>query len=182
MLDKFFMEPTNYRRGFLYNMAKNKEVQRLRRLFADQNRKILSDSELIEAMGLPPGTSLASFPRDVLDTFATRRGLVTERMIDDMAESAAIGELDNVFYAWDQGSRFGNSMRAVFPFGGPWADMWGFWGREVLSKPILRGDVNNNSFLRTLQQGINDIPLPNVKTGAFISRIANQNFETLPRV
>lgn len=176
MLDKFFMDPTNYRRGFLYNMAKGKEVQRLRRLFADQNRKILSDSELIEAMGLPPGASLASFPKDVLDVFASRRGLVTERMIDDMAESAAIGELENVFYAWDQGSRFGNSMRAVFPFGGPWADMWGFWGREVLSKPILRGDINNNAFLRTLQQGINDVPLPNLKTGAFISRISNRDF------
>lgn len=176
LLDKFFMEPTNYRRGFLYNMAKNKEVNRLRLLFADQNRKILTDTELVRAMGLPDGTSLASFPKDVLDVWATRRGLITERMIDDMAESAAIQELDNVFYAWDKGSKFGHSTRAFFPFGGPWADMWGFWGREILSKPVLRGDVNNNAFLRTLQSGINDVPLPNVKAGAFISRMANKDF------
>lgn len=176
MMEHFFMDPTNYRRGLLFNMAKEKELDRLLTLHADNGKEVLSNAQIMERLGFPPGSSVAQLPPDLLDAVAQRSGLIPRRHLEQMAEARAMDELDNVFYAWDMGSRGGNIARGAFPFGGPWADMWAFWGREMFTAPVLRGDLGTNKFLQTLQKGADKLPF-DPRTAETISRFANTDFD-----
>jgi hypothetical protein len=144
--DHFFMDPVNYRRGLLNDLVVKQERARLMRLYASQGKRVVPDAELdeiLELQGLAGAsrTGTRAYVQDV----ALRNGIIPESLIDDLADARAIEEIDNVLFTWDQGSRAGQQGKAIFPFGRPWADMAGFWGREVLTRPALRGVMNNRA-------------------------------------
>ena len=175
--DRFFMDPVNYRRGFLADMIRRNERTRLTSLFQSQGKRIVKDIELERMLGLNGlGGGTRVGVKNVLQEQALRMGLVPESYIDDIIERAVETEISNVLYTWDKGTRAGSQAKFVFPFGRPWADMAGFWGRETLRKPVLRGLVNEKNFLglRTM----NDkgwIPV-NPRTPAMMSRLAHTDF------
>lgn len=175
--DSFFMDPVNYRRGFLAEQVRAAETARLKRLFASQNKQIVPDIELERLLGLKGmGGGTRTGLKDVIYDAAIDKGFIPQGYIDDVVESAVEREIDNVLYTWDRGSRLGAQSQALFPFGKPWADMAGFWGKEMMRKPMLRGVINDTNFLgmRTMY---NKMPMPfNPKPVAMMSRLAHTDF------
>lgn len=182
--DNLFMNPVNYRRGFLAELVRKTEGQRIRQLYELQNKRILTDLEAENALGMVglEGASRVG-AKGYLHEMAARQNIITESMLDDIIEKAVQKEIDNVLYTWDRGSRLGSQSRAVFPFGKPWADMAGFWGKEIMRRPVVRGMWNQENFLGI--KGLNTAPLVNgierftpfnPKPAAMMSRLANTDF------
>lgn len=178
--DKLFLDPANYRRGFIAELVRKTEKSRLERLFADQGLEIIPESKLSESLGMK-GLDFQSSPalRDHLNELALRANIVPEGYIDNLIENRVAEEVDALLYSWDSSSRLGQQGRVVFPFGGPWADMWGHWGREVVSRPALRGYINDTSFanIGKMANAVTDRSLVNWRSTAFLSRLANQEFK-----
>ena len=177
--DTTFMDPVNYRRGFLAEMTRTHETSRLRSLFETGGKRIVTDAEMESIFGLTglQGGSRAGL-HAAAQEMALKAGYIPESYIDDLAEQAVLREIENTLYSFEQGSRLGTQARAVFPFGKPWADMAAFWGREVLRKPQLRGWINESNFLklRTLNERGYLAPIVPNRAGAMISRMAHQDF------
>lgn len=185
--DRLFMDPVNYRRGFLAEMVRESETARLKSLFASQNKRIVSDMELERVLGLSGINGVVrNGMKGWLHDVALKQGVVPQSMLDDMVERVVRSEVDNVLFTWDRSSRFGSQSRIVFPFGRPWADMAGFWGREVMRRPVLRGWVNESNFLgmRSLVEAgpgnplnvVNPFNKINPKPLALTSRLAHTDF------
>lgn len=173
--DRFFMEPVNYRRGFIAEMVRHTEMKRLRQFYASQGKTIVPDAELQDVMNISGyrfdegiGT-----PEVMANIWADSK-FVPESYVNNIIERTVEKEIENVLYVWNMGSRAGQQSRMVFPFGKPYADMMGFWGREFLKTPILRGYLNNDNFLN-LSLLAKSLPF-NPKTGAMISRLAATDF------
>lgn len=166
--DQTFMDSVNARRGALASHSRAIERVRLTRLFTDQGRRIVSEGEIqmMESMrgfqGTRPGL------RRLRDQRLLETGLIPESYIEDLADLRAMDEVDNVLYTWDRASRMGMQSRAVFPFGRPWADMVAFWGREVLTRPALRGPLAKSVWANSLVDAMRFNPKPL----AMISRLA----------
>jgi len=178
--DKLFMDPTNYRRGFLADLTRTHEKARLLNLARDQGIQVVSDPELEAILGLQ---GLAGSQRTglqgVVHEMAVKAGYMPESMIDNLAEKAVRKEIEHTLYQFDVSSRLGAASRMVAPFGKPWADMAAFWGKNVMRKPVLRGWINEKNALglRTLnEKGLLSFPVPN-KSAALISRMAHTDFE-----
>lgn len=175
--DNLFMNPVNYRRGFLAEMTRQFERTRIENLFKAQNKRIMSDLEIERALGLEGlGGATRLGMKSAFQDLAIKQGYVPQSMVDDLIERAVQKELDNVLFTWDKGSRLGSQSRAIFPFGRPWADMMGYWGREVFRRPTMRGWVNESNFLGL--KSLNDrglIPV-NPKPAAMMSRLAATDF------
>ncbi|MCI0526682.1 MAG: hypothetical protein L0Y56_04420, partial [Nitrospira sp.] len=178
--DRLFMSPTNYRRGWLADLTRVSHTQRLETLFASQGRRIVSDAEMEALLGLQ-GISGAQRTglRGALQEAALKAGVIPRSYIDDMVERLVLQEIENTLYAFDSGSRLGAQARAVFPFGKPWADMAGFYGREVFRRPVMRGWINERMaaplrFLNNL--GVGPVSLLPNRTGAALSRLAHTDF------
>jgi hypothetical protein len=179
------MNPVNYRRGLLAEMVRKTERARITQLLELQNIRIMPEAQLEHALGMRGLSGLSTTPaRSVLHDLARKSGIMTEGMIDDMVERRVIQEMENVLYTWDRGSRLGETgTKFVFPFGRPWADMAGFWGREMLRKPVTRGFWNERNFLgiksmplSPLMKGIEKFVPFNPKAAAMMSRLANTDF------
>ena len=178
--DKLFMDPVNYRRGFLAELVRTNERSRLYSLFESQGKRVVSDVELEGLLGIQ---GLAGAQRTGLrmatQEMALRAGYIPESYLDDLVEVAVLKEIENVLYAFDSGSRLGAQAKAVFPFGKPWADMAAFWGREVLRKPALRGWINDSNFLglrSANDAGLLSFPLVPTRPSTLISRLAATDF------
>lgn len=178
--DTMLMNPVNYRRGFLAELIRKHESQRLLNLFEDQGLTVIPDSQLQTVLGLDGmGMAVHGSQRKLLHEAARKYGYVTQGYIDDLVEHRVVSEIDNILFTWDKGSRLGQQGRIIFPFGRPWADMMGFWGREVLQRPMLRGFVGRvaGPSAQDAAQGLaNFIPF-NPKPAAMASRLAATDFE-----
>lgn len=175
--DKMFMNPVNSRRGFLSELTRTEETKRLTKLFRDQGRRIVSETEMEQMLGVHGlAGSQRTGLRSVMHQRALDSGVVPESYIQDLVERRVRKEVENVLYNFDSGSRMGAQSRVVFPFGKPWADMAGFWGREMVRKPVLRGWVNEKNFLG-LQTLNSKGMLPINRSHMMLSRFANTDFE-----
>lgn len=174
--DRFFMDPVNYRRGFIAEMVRQTEMKRLRQFYATQGKKIVPDSMLDDVMNISGyRTSVDMGTPEALAHVWADSDFVPESYVHSVIERTVEKEIENVLYVWNMSSRAGAQSKLAFPFGKPYADMMGFWGREILKTPILRGYLNNDNFLNMTKLA-NAIPF-NPKTGAMISRMAATNFE-----
>jgi len=177
--EKFFMDPTNYRRGFIQDLTRQAETARLRKLFESQGKTVIPDFELESRLSLQGVHGAMAGPLgNALQDYAWENGFVTEGRIAKLAEERAAQEVQNIMYVWDMGSRAGSQARAIWPFGRPWADMVGFWGRETLRRPALRGWINDINFahIGDIANAIVDhIPF-NPKAASFASRLAATDF------
>jgi endonuclease YncB( thermonuclease family) len=152
----------------------------LRSLFASQGKRIVSDAEMEGMLGLQgiAGAQRTGL-RDAIQEMAVKSGYIPESYLDDMVERAVLDEIENTLYAFDASSRMGAQSRIAFPFGKPWADMAGFWGREMVRKPVMRGWINksNAMWLRSAnEQGLLSFPLVPNRSAALLSRLAHTDF------
>jgi hypothetical protein len=177
--DHLFMRPVNYRRGYLAELVRESESQRLRSLFTSQNYRILPDAEVhrvLSARGL--GSSTHSDLQPWLLDQAKKAGIIPESYISRLVERRVLDEIDNVLFSWDTGSIVGKASKAVFPFGRPWADMAGFWGREIMRRPMARGLWTEKNFLGMgkLVKSLENVLPVNPKPLAMMSRLAATDF------
>lgn len=172
--DNLFMNPVNYRRGLLSDLSAGAERQRLESLFASQGKRIVSDLEVEQILGLPGASNGGrGYSNAWLNRRALEEGMVLESYVNNMVERAVRDDISNTLYTFDQGSRFGQQAKAVFPFGKPWADMAGYWGREILRRPVARGWLNNEN-LAGLKWLVEHVPFN--RTNALLSRLAATDF------
>lgn len=183
MSDQFFQRPINYRRGFLAEQVRASEMARLEKLYKNSGIKIVSESEwnLMLRRNFPAASRDVRIKgRDHLQRVMRERyQVVSRRHLQEVVEHKVVAEMENQLYAFENQSRAGRAARAVFPFGKPWADMWGFWGREALSRPQMRGYLTRTNHPRwnnVWQKVENVIPF-NPRTPALISRLAATDFD-----
>jgi hypothetical protein len=180
--DALFQRPMNYRQGFLAELVRKSEMARLETLFKSQGAKIVTDEEILSLLrNKYPGLH-ERFLREGIDGIAMElmdtEHIISQRAVRRMVESKVVAEMENQLYGFHMQSAAGRKARAVMPFGKPWADMWGFWGREMLGRPQLRGLLNSENYgkLSQIANAAADRPWVNPKTTAFISRLAATDF------
>jgi len=174
--DRAFLDPVNYRRGFLAQIVAKSERSRLEALFATQNKRIMTDLEIAQALELKGfGNINSTGARAFIQEQALARGIIPESYVDDLVQKVVDTELDHVLYQAERGSRAGGSITGVFPFAKPWADMAGYWGREMIRRPYYRGQMNEaNAF--NLQSLVTARDMINPRPFSLISRLAATNF------
>ncbi len=181
--DGLFQGPVDYRRGFLAEWVRKSEHARLSRLYESQGIKVLSDADLTRAIK----TNYPGLPDEVLQPrlvalsqeLFEKQGVVSARFVDELVETKVVAEMENMLYSFHMNSRVGRSTKAIAPFGKPWADMWGFWGREIMSRPQLRGYINDTNFANMgniANKVVDQMPF-NPRTTAFMSRLAATDFD-----
>lgn len=177
--DAFFMNPVNYRRGLLAELARTTERQRLESLFASRGLKVMSDIKVEAVLGLKGYHNVTRGAyKGHFNRLARQEGIVTESAFEEILERRVKQEISNTLYTFDVGSRAGLQSKAVFPFGKPWADMAGFWGREMLRRPVARGFINNSNYklVQGIGRGIEKLPPGFNRTNALLSRLAATDF------
>lgn len=175
--DNMFMAPTNYRRGFIADLARRTERARLTKLYNSQGMQIIPDTLIDQFLG---GHGLSGNARfgvsEAIEQQLIARGYVPESTITRLAERRAMAEMENTMYTWHMTSRAGRSAanRAAFPFGRPYFDMWSYYGRELFTRPALRGYINNTNFanLGNIANKAADYLPFNPRTPAMVSRVA----------
>ena len=175
--DQFFLDPVNYRRGFVADMVATTERARLESLYSSQGIRILSDMEVAEALGYKGVKgAVRTGVSDFVAEQALRRGMVPESYVDSIVQRAVDAEIEHMLYVTDKASRAGNIVTGtLFPFGKPYADMMGFWGREMFRRPHFRGVINDENMFNLgniATAGGNFNP----RTPALISRLAHTDF------
>jgi len=181
--DNFFQGPVNYRRGMLAETVRTSEWARMNKLYEAQGVKIVTQREfdmLLQRNFPAASQSIRNMGRANVETLMRERyGVVSKRYLDEIVESKVVTEMEHQLYAFHMQSRVGRASRAAFPFGKPWADMWGFWGREAMSRPQLRGYLNRTNFsaMNNLAEGMVDLLPANPRTMALISRLAATDFD-----
>lgn len=180
--DRFFLDPVQYRRGFVADMVAQKERSRLITLFQSQNKRVMPDIEAEQALNLQglQGVS-GTGARHLIHKEALRHGIIPESYLDELVQRHVNAEIDHMLYVAERGSRAGNSLRNIFPFGKPYADMMAFWGREMLRRPHYRSqfieknmidkfaDFGDNFGALRATSALSNI---NPRTPALISRLA----------
>ncbi len=181
--ERLFQRPMNYRQGFLAEMVRKSEWARLEKMYKARGIEIVTDDQIVRQLALKyptiPDELLRGGLDYIADDLATRFNMVSRRRLDDMVEAVVEQEMEQTLYAFHRQSELGRHSRALFPFGRPWADMWGHWGREMITRPQLRGWLNESNFLniRTIAENLVDTLPVNPKTAGFVSRVANVDMD-----
>ncbi len=176
--DRLFMDPINYRRGFLADFTARMETARLESLFGSQGKRIVSDAELGNLLGMRGINQLSGHGmRGWLDDMAFAEGVVTQGHLDRLVKRAVDSEMEHVLYNTEMGSRMGRGVArsGLFPFGKPWADMAAYWGREGMRTPVLRGAWAQKN-LGLFEKAMTAKGHFNPKTAALLSRMAHTDF------
>lgn len=180
-LENMFESQFAYREGFLSRYARTAEVKRLESLFASQDIRILANHEIADFAASKGLSATSGLSGHILDQILLKHGAVTRRYIDDMAEFEATRLVEDMLYKWHLMSPAGKASRHVYPFGKPWADMWGFWMKRILERPVLRGvrpSLEHPLRTKILDRAMAAYPtpiLPN-RAGALTSRLASTDF------
>lgn len=175
--DRYFLDPVQYRRGFVADMVAQVEKARIEALLLSQGKKILSDTDVAMALGYKGlANSNRTGVRGFITEQALKRDMVPQSYIDDLVQRAAEAEMDHMLYVAERGSRLGNvATSTVFPFGKPHADMMAFWGREMFRRPHFRGHMNSANH-NALGDLITAKGVINPRTPALISRLSATDF------
>jgi hypothetical protein len=183
LANPLFNDPVDYRRGFLAEWTRKSERARLTKLYESQGIRVVNEAELKRVLKRRypemPDIGIDSKMGQITDELFYSENIITDRFVNELVESKVVQEMDNQLYANWRGSRAGQKTRALAPFGKPWADMWGFWGREMFRRPELRGWINDTNFMNLgdiANKALDYAPI-NPKTGAFVSRIAATDFD-----
>lgn len=180
MMDTLFMQPARYRQQFLAAQIRKYEEKRLHTLLTDQGYKIVPDDVIEEMTGGKFSITRASQEWGQLEEILQEFGIVPESWIRRLAENKAVEEAEHIMYAWHKTSRIGRSIpgQATIPFGAPWADMWGFYGREMLMPMMTRGLLNREVLNIPIYAQAVANWLPSLRTAATISKVAATEFDT----
>lgn len=174
-----FQRPMDNRRGIIAELERHIETERLHQLVdSNPNLRKMSLYDAAQDLGydIYAGSSAAEI-KDFLIAEALKNNIIPLEYIEQLAERKAIDQIQNMLYTFNMASIGGRRMRAIAPFLGPWADMWGFWSRQLFSQPAYRGPVNK--LVQNVGRKLNwsgNLPF-NPRTAAFLSRTAHLDMD-----
>lgn len=183
MLESLFADPANFRQGLISSSAQQKKEAQLISLFESQGKKIINRAELdkikSQASAIDPIYQTDMYGASYFDYDLFRQGYVTEDYIKAMANRAAVQDVDKYMLNYHLTSPLGRTARQVFPFGKPWLDFTKRYITDLAKRAQIRGlyvSEESNVFTRGLY---NMASLsPNLRRGAYISRVANADLST----
>ena len=176
--DMIFLNPSRNRRQFLSRLVKKYETARIHSLYEKQGIRVVPD-DMIEAE-TGGAVALNRYHGDwgQVERLAREFSVVPKSWVDRLVNNKVVEEAEHLMYSWHRTSRIGRSMagQAVVPFGGPWADMWGRYGRELLMPMVPRGILNRPTNM--LGRAAHSIAewAPNLKKASLLSRLAATDF------
>lgn len=202
-MERLFSDPIQYRQGFLAELVRTTETERLMNLFASQGKRVVSNTQVsrwLGTHGVPVDLTNPTMRAAAMRRLMTQ-GIIPQSYVDDLVEMQINRVVEHTLYSNRMGSLAGGGAlnKMTFPFGRPWADFWGFYGREVLSRPVMRGWITEGNMLssvptlnRTLRAASGPLQAGgraaagiatlggqfNPRPLAMASRIANTSFET----
>ena len=182
-LEAMFADPANFRQGMIAKgAAQNKEAQ-LRSLFESQGKKVIDRAEVdkikSQASATDPNYQADMFGASYFDYDLFKRGYVTEDYIKAMADRAAIKDVDKYMLNYHVTTPLGRTARQVFPFGKPWLDFTKRYLTDFTKRANIRGlniSEDSNVFTKALYNTTSFAP--NIRRGAYISRVANADLST----
>lgn len=183
MLESLFADPARFRTGLISSSAKQKKEAQLINLFESQGKKIVNRSELdklkSQASAVDPVYQTDMYGASYFDYDLFRQGYVTEDYVKAMAERAAVKDVDNYMLNYHLTSPLGRTARQIFPFGKPWLDFTKRYLRDLSKRAQIRGlyaSEESNVFTRGMYNLAS--ASPNLRRGAYISRVANADLST----
>lgn len=183
MLETLFADPARFRTGLISSSAQQKTEAQLISLFESQGKKIISRSELdkvkAQASAVDPIYQSDMYGASYFDYDLFRQGYVTEDYIKAMANRAAVKDVDKYMLNYHLTSPLGRTARQIFPFGKPWLDFTKRYLGDLSKRAQVRGlyaSEESNVFTRAMYNMAS--ASPNLRRGAYISRVANADLST----
>jgi len=183
MLESMFADPARFRQGLISTAAQEKREAQLISLFESQGKKIVNRAELdkikSQASAIDPIYQADMYGASYFDYDLFRQGYVTEDYIKALANRSAVKDVDNYMLNYHLTTPLGRTARQIFPFGKPWLDFTKRYMGDLAKRAQIRGlyvSDESNVFTRGLYNL--QSASPNLRRGAYISRVANADLST----
>ncbi len=183
MLESLFADPARFRQGLISTTAQQNKEAQLINLFESQGKKIIQRSELdkvkAQSSAIDPIYQADMYGASYFDYDLFRQGYVTEDYIKAMANRAAVQDVDKYMLNYHLTTPLGRTARQVFPFGKPWLDFTKRYLGDLSKRAQIRGlyaSDESNVFTRGMYNLAS--ASPNLRRGAYISRVANADLST----
>ena len=192
LMEQMFGNPAWNRANLFANKAHASRYAQLEKLFTSQGKTIIRAEDVSSNFGI---ATEAVDPRFMSDTWGMsyfdeklfEAGYVTENYLHALAADFATNEIDDMMLKFHLATPIGKDMRVLAPFGGPWADFWGRYLKDLSRRSQVRGNwfhfTDEKQSLNFVRQRLNDVVnyLPNMRRFSYISRIANAELKgTIP--
>ncbi len=188
MMQQMFGNPAWERANYMSNKFFAMEKLRLENLYRSQNKTIVKLSDITDEIAPHIRAVDPKFQKDIWgNSYHSQelweKGYVTEEHVNAMAQRYAKLELDNFMLKFHLASPIGKKIRRFAPFGKAWADFWGRHLKAVGRRSQLRGNwwafSDTPTAVNFTKRQMNNALglLPNLRTSAYISRIANASME-----
>ena len=184
LMEQMFGNPAWNRANLFANKAFATRKEALRMLFQSQGKTIIRAEDIGSDLGMMTEAIDPRFMSDMwgmsyFDEQLFKAGYVTDNYLNSLAADFATNEVDDMMLKFHLATPLGKEMRFLAPFGGPWADFWGRYLKDLTRRSQLRGNwwaytdeaTAGNYVKRKLNDSLNY--LPNLRRAGYISRIAN---------
>ena len=192
VMEQMFGNPAWNRANLFANKAQATRRAQLEALFKSQGKEIMRAEDVGKGFGIATEAVDPRFQADAwgmsyFDEQLFQNGYVTENYINALAADFATSEIDDMMLKFHLATPIGKDMRFLAPFGGPWADFWGRYLKDLTRRSQFRGnwwafadEKTASNFAKTkLNDGLNY--LPNMRRFSYMSRIANADLRgTIP--
>ena len=182
-LESAFADPARFREGFIARTAAKNKESNLRELFESQGKQIIDSRTLdkfkASSSALDPAYQADMFGASFFDYDLFRQGYVTEDYIKAMGQKAAIDDVNKYMLNYHLTTPIGRTARQVFPFGKPWLDFTKRYMGDLGKRMQIKGlDIAEDSNIFTKMAYNAQSMFPNLRRGAYISRVANADLST----
>nr|BAR34412.1 hypothetical protein [uncultured Mediterranean phage uvMED] len=184
LMEQMFGNPAWNRANLFANKAHATRRAQLESLFKSQGKQIVRAEDIGEGFGIATEAVDPRFQADAwgmsyFDQQLFDAGYVTDNYIESLAAEYATSEIDDMMLKFHLSTPIGRDFRFLAPFGGPWADFWGRYLKDLTRRSQLRGNwwaftdekTAGNFVKQRLADGLNH--LPNLRRASYISRVAN---------
>ena len=184
LMEQMFGNPAWNRANLFANKAHATRVAQLESLFKSQGKQIIRAEDIGSGFGIATDAVDPRFMSDMwgmsyFDEQLFNAGYVTDNYINALAADYATSEIDDLMLKFHMSTPIGRDFRFLAPFGGPWADFWGRYLKDLTRRSQLRGNwwafTDEKTAGNFAKKRIADVlnHLPNMRRFSYMSRIAN---------
>ncbi|MAU55285.1 MAG: hypothetical protein CBD98_004450 [Flavobacteriaceae bacterium TMED238] len=188
VMEQMFGNPAWNRANLIANKAHATRKEQLRALFESQGKKIINSREIgqdlsVHAQAIDPRYQSDIWGMSYFDENLFKAGYVTDDYIEALAADYATNEIDDMMLKFHLSTPLGKEFRSIAPFGGPWADFWGRYLKDLGRRSQLRGNwwayTDEKTASNFVKSKINDTLnfVPNLRRYSYMSRIANAELQ-----
>ena len=184
LMEQMFGNPAWNRANLFANKAHATRAEQLKALFKSQGKQIVRAEDVGDGFGIATDAVDPRFQSDMwgmsyFDQQLFDAGYVTDNYINALAADYATNEIDDMMLKFHMSTPIGRDFRFLAPFGGPWADFWGRYLKDLSRRSQLRGNwwafTDEKTAGNFAKKRIADVlnHLPNMRRFSYMSRIAN---------